>query len=191
MEIISRKEAKEAGMTHYFTGKPCKRGHVSPRFVSTMVCMECGRGASREWARKNPVIHAKRSRDWQKANKTRRTKTAVKYVANRKKKDPVFRMKHEVRSMIATAFTRSGYTKSSRTHEIIGCSWDEFKSHIERQFLPGMSWENRHLWHIDHITPLSTAKTKEDVVALNHVSNLRPIWAEDNIAKKDKLLFLI
>lgn len=93
--------------------------------------------------------------------------------------------------MIATAFTRSGYTKTSRTHEIIGCSWEEFTVHIERQFLPGMTWENRHLWHIDHITPLSTAKTEEDVIALNHVSNLRPIWAEDNIAKKDKLLFLI
>ncbi len=191
MEIISRKEAQALGLKRYFTGKPCKRGHVAPRFVSTSMCVECGRQHSRNWARNNPEEHARRAREWQKSNKSRRTKTAIKYVANRKKNDPVFRMKHEVRSMIATAFTRSGYTKTSRTHEIIGCSWEEFTVHIERQFLPGMTWENRHLWHIDHITPLSTAKTEEDVIALNHVSNLRPIWAEDNIAKKDKLLFLI
>lgn len=54
-----------------------------------------------------------------------------------------------------------------------------------------MSWENRHLWHIDHIVPLATAKTEQDVIALNHVSNLRPMWSKENLSKGDKRLFLV
>lgn len=41
MKLISRKEAKEQGLTHYFTGKGCKRGHVSKRYVSSTGCFDC------------------------------------------------------------------------------------------------------------------------------------------------------
>jgi hypothetical protein len=51
-----------------------------------------------------------------------------------------------------------------------------------------MSWENygTHGWHIDHIIPLASAHTKEDVYRLWHYSNLRPLWAEDNWKKGAK-----
>jgi len=49
-----------------------------------------------------------------------------------------------------------------------------------------MSWENRHLWHIDHIMPVSMAKTYDEVIRLNHYKNLRPLWAHENLAKSDK-----
>lgn len=74
---------------------------------------------------------------------------------------------------------------------MLGCTWREFKIHVERQFLKGMSWDNRNLWHIDHITALATAKTEAEVIALSHFTNLRPIWGSDNLSKGDKILFLI
>lgn len=100
-------------------------------------------------------------------------------------------MKNHIKVMLCTTIKRKGFRKSSKSAQILGCTWPEFITHIERQFLNGMTWHNRELWHIDHIVPLATAKTEEDVIALNHYTNLRPIWAKDNIEKRDKMLFLI
>lgn len=78
-----------------------------------------------------------------------------------------------------------------KTASILGCSWAEFAAHIERQFLPGMTWQNRGEWHIDHIVALATAKTEADVLALNHFTNLRPMWGPDNFKKGAKQTHLI
>lgn len=81
----------------------------------------------------------------------------------------------------------SSYSKKSLTHEILGCSYSEFKTHIESQFIDGMSWDNRSEWHIDHKIPVSSAKTEEELIALNHYSNLQPLWALDNMKKGAKM----
>jgi len=81
------------------------------------------------------------------------------------------------------AFKMRGYKKNTKTKSILGCSFSEFKAHMENQFTQGMSWNNRPLWHIDHIIPMATAKTEEDVIKLNHYKNLRPLWAEENRKK--------
>ena len=74
---------------------------------------------------------------------------------------------------------------------------DEFKElrskgvtipHLEKQFAIGMSWENRSEWHIDHIIPLSSAKTEDEVYKLCHYTNLQPLWAEDNLKKSNKFI---
>ena len=49
-----------------------------------------------------------------------------------------------------------------------------------------MSWENQGKWHLDHIIPISSAKTEEDVIRLNHYTNFQPLWAEDNFKKGKK-----
>lgn len=41
MELMSRKDAKQAGLKRYYTGRVCPRGHVSERYVSTMGCVAC------------------------------------------------------------------------------------------------------------------------------------------------------
>jgi len=50
-----------------------------------------------------------------------------------------------------------------------------------------MSWENQGEWHFDHIIPISLAKTEAAVLALNHYTNLRPLWGNENIAKSNKV----
>ena len=96
-----------------------------------------------------------------------------------------------VAGLISISIKGAGYTKKSKTYQILGCSFDEFAAHIERQFLPGMSWANRGEWHIDHIVAMATATTEVEALSLNHFTNLRPMWATDNISKGAKVLALL
>lgn len=54
-----------------------------------------------------------------------------------------------------------------------------------------MSWGNRHLWHIDHIIPLASAKDEESIINLCHYTNLQPLWKKDNQSKGSKMPFSI
>jgi hypothetical protein len=83
------------------------------------------------------------------------------------------------------------YKKTTKIYQVIGCTQQELLQHIEKQFLKGMSWKNRKLWHIDHIIPMDSAKTIEDNYKLNHFTNLRPMWAKDNLSKKNNATHLI
>ena len=80
--------------------------------------------------------------------------------------------------------------KKYKVINIIGCDLITLKEHIEKQFKDGMNWENYGLfgWHIDHIIPLSSAKTEEELYKLCHYTNLQPLWAEENMKKGNKIL---
>ena len=106
----------------------------------------------------------------------------------RRNTDPIYAMKKRVSTRIRNFMSRRGYTKKTRTHEILGIDWSGFKEHIESQFVDGMSWENRDRWHIDHIIPLDSAVCEADIIKLNHYTNLQPLWALDNLSKGSKIL---
>lgn len=129
--------------------------------------------------RKTPEYKEK-CKKWRKNN-------VVKYLRKKRQSDPMFALRFKMRSIIRKAFDRNGYTKRSKSQSILGCTFEELKVHLEVQFQPGMSWENRSEWHIDHIIPLASAKSEEDVIRLNHYTNLQPLWAEDNLRKSDKM----
>jgi len=59
--------------------------------------------------------------------------------------------------------------------------------YIEKQFTKGMSWKNHGEWHIDHIIPLSSAKTEKELYELCHYTNLQPLWKTDNLSKNNKI----
>ena len=104
----------------------------------------------------------------------------------RKKNDPIFKMQSVYRSRLQKAL--SGWCRSKASMDLLGCSWEDLKEHIQKQFQDGMSWENHGLkgWHVDHIIPLSSAKNLHELEKLCHFSNLQPLWAEENIKKSDK-----
>lgn len=86
--------------------------------------------------------------------------------------------------------------KSGRPWEsLVGYSLTDLCAHLERQFLPGMSWENRSKWHIDHIVPLSSFMFSdpedESFKAAWALTNLRPLWWRDNLSKNAKRIYLI
>ena len=75
----------------------------------------------------------------------------------------------------------------------LGCSIEEFKAHIERQFRDGMTWDNHSrgekCWHLDHIKPLASLKDITDTETLKeicHYTNYQPLWEKENLAKQDK-----
>jgi hypothetical protein len=107
----------------------------------------------------------------------------------KKKINPVFKLQCHYRSKLNKIL---GSIKSEKTFDIIGCSPQSLKNHLETQFTYGMSWENHGLfgWHIDHIIPLSSAKTEDDLIKLCHYTNLQPLWAKDNLRKSNKLDYL-
>jgi len=104
--------------------------------------------------------------------------------------DELYKFKTVIRKVVGKSFNRMGYTKKSKSMDILGADWNVVKEHIENKFQEGMTWENRGLygWHIDHIIPLSEAKNEEDVIRLSHYTNLQPLWAKDNMSKSDKIL---
>jgi hypothetical protein len=114
----------------------------------------------------------------------------TKYENNRLKNDPEYKIAKNMRRRVSLFLQSINITKSNKTFDIVGCSPQQLKEHIQSQFQDNMSWENYgyYGWHIDHIIPLSSAKTEEELYKLCHYTNLQPLWAEDNIKKSNKIL---
>jgi hypothetical protein len=108
-----------------------------------------------------------------------------KKVKERKNNDPIFKLKLLFRSKTNKILG----SNREKTFDIIGCTPHFLKEHLEKKFTEGMNWDNHSLygWHIDHIIPLSSAKTEEELYKLCHYTNLQPLWAEDNLKKGDRL----
>jgi hypothetical protein len=139
---------------------------------------------ARDWAVSNPERAKHRRKKYREENK----ESINQYFKERRENDSLFRLCQNMRGLISISLKKRSFSKKSNTEEILGCSFEEFFNHIESQFLEGMSWENRSEWHIDHIMPLASAKTEEEILRLNHYTNLRPLWATDNIKKGSKIL---
>lgn len=98
-----------------------------------------------------------------------------------------FRTKCKLRSRISEAFKKK--TCSKRTENILGASFQDVCLYLEKGFTSGMTWDNQTKtgWHIDHIIPLSCAKSEEHLKALCHYTNLRPLWGKENLQKHAKI----
>lgn len=105
----------------------------------------------------------------------------------RKREDPLHNLRCGVRIRMCSILRKKGYGKASKSAEILGCSWEEFKNHIEKGFKEGMSWENRSEWHVDHIIPLASANSEEALVELFHYTNTQPLWRMENLRKSAKM----
>lgn len=103
-------------------------------------------------------------------------------------KNPIYRLKEAIRSRIKSALVKGKFPKKSDTFTILGCSFDDFVSHIENQFADGMTWENQGAWHLDHKVPLFVATNEDEIIKLNHYSNFQPLFAQDNFSKNRKML---
>src|SRR5262245_40411136 len=99
-EVISRQDAKAAGLKRYFLGTPCKNGHVAERFVSDCKCVVCKNDRLKEkyandpewrayrseyyaqWRDENPEQALANSRDWYANNKERALETQNAWAKN-------------------------------------------------------------------------------------------------------------
>jgi hypothetical protein len=134
---------------------------------------------------KKREFNEKRKRQYHESNYKKRK---LDYINEKLKNDEFFKLKFNIRTLIRNSIKRGYSSKSKKTIEILGCSFEEFKSHLESLFDDRMNWENQGTyWHIDHIIPISSAKTEEDVYNLNHYTNLQPLYWLDNLKKSNKI----
>lgn len=64
MQIVSRAEAAEGGLTRYFTGQPCKHGHICPRYTRSKICVDCAAANRAQWGAANPESVRQGFRRW-------------------------------------------------------------------------------------------------------------------------------
>lgn len=92
--------------------------------------------------------------------------------------DPSFRMYRN--TLRRTGMALSGLASPANA---VGCDHSRLRDHIACQFRIGMSWETYRQWEVDHIKPLSSARTPCELIALCHYSNLQPLWRSENLRK--------
>lgn len=118
-------------------------------------------------------------RSWYERNKSKVNERAVK----KRKEDPIFRFHSNLRGQCRRVVKELSLGKKpAKTFDWIGCTPEQLKAHFESLFQEGMTWENYGEWHVDHIRPICSF-LPEEWKEVNHYTNLRPLWAEDNLAK--------
>jgi len=136
--------------------------------------------ANKEYRTKNHKKDLKRKRDWRKRNPN---------YYNEYLKNPLNKLKHNIRNLMNKSLRKNGVIKSSKTFEILGCSFEDFKIYLfenAKLKYPEFTFEDyleKGKYHIDHIIPLYSAKNENEVLELCHFSNLQILLAEENLSK--------
>lgn len=105
--------------------------------------------------------------------------------------DPSYKLVENIRSIIHKGFTNNSMRKSKNTLDILGCTFKEFFVYLENKFEPWMNWDNKgnpkdgiyepnKTWDLDHIIPISSATSKEEIIKLNHYTNFQPLCSYYN-----------
>ena len=188
---------EEEGITEKCKGQPSKHRvkHETIDGVVGKKCCHC-----KEWRPLNIYNNDKNHWDklrneckiclarYRKKNRKELTRKQLIYEKKRKKTDPNFKLACTLRSRIGSVLSKIKQGKYMHTMELVGCTIDELKQHLESQFDEGMTWENHGLWHIDHIIPCCSfdlTKKIDQQVCFNW-SNLQPMWGEENLSKSGK-----
>lgn len=186
-------------------------------YVFRTFCKSCHQKMNLSWSYKNKDIikqytikhKEKRNKRCRRYNKLISTKAKV---FERYRNDINYKLKKLLRSRINKALKATSHSKISKTSILLGCTIDQFKHHLESQFSSEMNWNNMgpgylidnrgkpvhdnmgntipvKQWHIDHIKPcyLFDFTKPEDQIKCFHYSNLRPLWAADNLRRSRKV----
>ena len=201
---FSKSNSKKDGL--YAWCKNCAKAY---RKVNYELNREVQLQRGRDWRKLNPDKHKQCFKNWVEKNKEKYTKSRKEYRSRPKSKqrkleldrlyyrrnssNPIFKLKRLLNNKLRRNVHKikiDSYTKKSL--QFLGCTIDQFKLYIESQFKEGMSWSNYGFygWHIDHKLPISSFDlTKdEDIIKCFHYTNLQPLWAAENLLKRDKIL---
>lgn len=153
-------------------------------------CRECTREEYRNYYNNNISNEIERQVNYQRNNKVEVKKRRNLRVKKKYDNDSIYKIKALLRNRMKIFFKTKNVNINKKIFEIVGCTPNELKIHIESQFKEGMCWENHKQdgWHIDHIIPLSSAETEEEINGLCHFTNLQPLWSTENYKKGKKIL---
>lgn len=177
----------------------------NPDYFKNLAKTEKEINRKKEWNTNNLDVNRKSKKEWVKnnPNKVKEAKNRWldkrpnyynEYIKKRSEIDFIFKLSNNIRCLIRNSIKRNGFDKNNTTSNILGCTIEEFKQHLESKFESWMTWDNYGLyngtanygWDIDHIIPSSSAITEEELLKLNHFSNLQPLCSYFNRdVKKD------
>lgn len=147
---------------------------------------------NKKWYSDNPKKRYEYQKTYNNKNTDKVKEYKKKYIKNyenvRKSNDYLFYLRKIIKNNISVGIKKYGYNKKTKTQEILGCSFNEIKQYLESKFEPWMNWGNHGLysgelnygWDIDHIIPLSSAKTEDELLKLFHYTNLQPLCGYTN-----------
>lgn len=146
------------------------------------VCLDCHNERCKEWRSRN----SKKAREIVSESAKRNPHIAREMKKRARERSPE---SFAARDILKRTLRATGREKEQRTVEALGYSPQELRDHIESQFVAGMSWHNWGEWHIDHIKPVCVfiSEGTYDPAKINALSNLRPLWAKDNISRSRNL----
>lgn len=137
---------------------------------------------------KDPLPMRKKRHDYFQRTKKERSK----HLIDKIKSNPIFRLQSRIRGTVGLAIRNKGFSKKSKTSQIVGCSYEELLEHLIKTAVKNYGYFSSAIkYEIDHINPLATAKTEDDVLKLNHYSNLQYLYSHDNGKKRDRLDFVL
>lgn len=168
----------------YFTGKPCKNGHIAERWVATSICIECAAGHRRKYRTENPDAHRKSSREYARRNrKEENVRQANWYHSNKAKRAAWLR---DYRKRVDVAASRTADSASRRSSKRKACpKWVDKKA-LKAVYAAARARtkDTGVPHHVDHIVPLV-----HDCVCGLHVPwNLQILTAEENLQKSNSFL---
>ena len=146
-------------------------------------------GYHKEWEQVNKVKRDEYRKKYRKDNKEKITL----YANKRYKENEHHRLSIGIRTLIGKSLRRKGFRKNTKTETILGCTTQEFKLYLQSLWEPWMTWENYGLyekgkynvgWDIDHIIPVSSGLTEDEILKLNHHTNLQPLCSKVNRDEK-------
>jgi hypothetical protein len=179
------KEDRAAYMRLWRSRNPEKVAAINRKTMSRPGVREhCNAKGRERYARLKPKLLAQ-MKLWRQRNPEKcRALKAKQRAAN-----PLINLKDQLRRRVLLALARARAAKAGRTFELIGCTPQFLKEHLEKQFRQGMSWANRKLWHIDHIVPCARfdLTDPEQQKACFSYKNLQPLWATENLKKGERL----
>jgi len=146
----------------------------------------------KKWYEKNKEKWNQYIKDYREKNIEKIREVKRNYERHRKSTDPIYKLINNFRTAIYQVLKENNVQKNGHYFEVLQYTPDELISHLENQFKDGMTWDNYGDWHVDHILPISIHNIQEigddEFMKCWSLSNLQPMWGEDNIRKSNKVL---
>jgi hypothetical protein len=146
----------------------------------------------REYYYQNREQSLARHREWFKRNREKMAAYALKWHHERVKTNPLYKAMRSCRRRMLLAL--KGNFKVGRTFDLIGCTPEQLREHLQSRFTEGMQWNNHGLgkgkWHVDHIIPCASFDLSQESEQRRcfHWTNLQPLWSHHNLVKGARLV---
>lgn len=173
MQVYKTTESQRLrSLAYYYANKASVAEHyknLSPERIAKR------KATAKAWRERNKAYKSKQDREWRESNRE---------LWRSYRKQPSYKPTRNLRKR----FRQLVKSSSIKTSCLIGCSPEELRLHLQSQFTVGMTWENYGEWHIDHVIPCArfNLEDRQEAMACFHYTNLRPLWAMENILKGAK-----